>query len=138
MKINKINREFLDLYYKKKLIAYEFDEEKGKIYLTDSYRLFVINYEDFIFRFDLFKKASLKGFCNDSGYQEGIITNTLYKDKYNMRLITGKDNLLNIKVNDKYLELFDDPDVKVIADNKPVLIYEKGELVGLILPIKEY
>ena len=138
MKINKINKEFLDLYYKKKLIAYEFDEEKGKIYLTDSYRLFVINYEDFIFRFDLFKKASLKGFCNDLGYQEGIITNTLYKDKYNMRLITGKDNLLNIKVNDKYLELFDDPEVKVIADNKPVLIYEKGELVGLILPIKEY
>ena len=55
-----------------------------------------------------------------------------------MRLITGKDNLLNIKVNDKYLELFDDPDIKVIADNKPVLIYEKGELVGLIVPIKEY
>ena len=46
--------------------------------------------------------------------------------------------LLNIKVNDKYLELFDDPEVKVIANNKPVLVYEKGELVGLIVPIKEY
>lgn len=64
MKISKINKEFLDLYYKKKLIAYEVYE--NKVYLTDN------------------------------------------------------------------------PDIKVIADNKPVLIYEKGELVGLILPIKEY
>ena len=36
MKIKKINKEFLDLYYKNKLVAYEFDEENGKIYLTDS------------------------------------------------------------------------------------------------------
>ena len=136
MKISKINKEFLDLYYKKKLIAYEVYEDK--VYLIDSYRLFVMNVDDCILDLSKFKNVSLVKLCNDFGYQDGIITNTLYKDKYNMRLITGKDNLLNIKVNDKYLELFDDPDIKVIADNKPVLIYEKGELVGLILPIKEY
>ena len=136
MKIGKINKEFLDLYYKKKLIAYEVYEDK--VYLTDSYRLFVMNVEDCILDLSKFKNVPLVKLCNDFGYQDGIITNTLYKDKYNIRLITGKDNLLNIKVNDKYLELFDDPDIKVIADNKPVLIYEKGELVGLIVPIKEY
>ena len=136
MKISKINKEFLDLYYKKKLIAYEVYEDK--VYLTDSYRLFVMNVDDCILDLSKFKNVPLVKLCNDFGYQDGIITNTLYKDKYNMRLITGKDNLLNIKVNDKYLELFDDPDIKVIADNKPVLIYEKGELVGLIVPIKEY
>ncbi len=138
MKLSKINKEFIDLYYKKKLVAYEFDEENGKVYLTDSYRMFIINYEDFIFRFDLFRNVSLKKLCDDTNYQEGIITNTLCVDKYNMRIITDKDNLLNIKVNDKYLELFDNPEVKVLGEDKPVLIYEKGEIVGLILPIKVY
>ena len=136
MKISKINKEFLDLYYKKKLIAYEVYEDK--VYLTDSYRLFVMNVDDCILDLSKFKNVPLVKLCNDFGYQDGIITNTLYQDKYNMRLITSKDNLLNIKVNDKYLELFDDPEVKVIADNKPVLVYENGELVGLIVPIKEY
>ena len=136
MKISKINKEFLDLYYKKKLIAYEVYEDK--VYLTDSYRLFVMNVDDCILDLSKFKNVPLVKLCNDFGYQDGIITNTLYKDKCNMRLITGKYNLLNIKVNDKYLELFDDPDIKVIDDNKPVLIYEKGELVGLIVPIKKY
>ena len=135
MKISKINKEFLDLYYKKKLIAYEVYEDK--VYLTDSYRLFVMNVDECILDLSKFKNVPLVKLCNDFEYQDGIITNTLYKDKYNMRLITDKDNLLNIKVNDKYLELFDDPDIKVIADDKPVLVYEKGELVGLIVPIKE-
>lgn len=136
MKISKINKEFLDLYYKKKLIAYEVYEDK--VYLTNSYRLFVMNVDECILDLSKFKNVPLVKLCNDFGYQDGIITNTLYKDKYNMRLITSKDNLLNIKVNDKDLELFDNPEVKVIADNKPVLVYEKGELVGLIVPIKEY
>ena len=136
MKISKINKEFLNLYYKKKLIGYEVYEDK--VYLTDSYRLFVMNVNDCILDLSKFKNVPLVKLCNDFGYQDGIITNSLYKDKYNMRLITDKYNLLNIKVNDKYLELFDDPDIKVIDDNNPVLIYEKGELVGLILPIKEY
>lgn len=136
MKISKINKEFLDLYYKKKLIAYEVYEDK--VYLTDSYSLFVMNVDECILDLSKFKNVPLVKLCNDFGYQDGIITNILYKDKYHMRLITGKDNLLNIKVNDKYLKLFDDPDIKVIGNNKPVLIYEKGELVGLIVPIKEY
>ena len=136
MKTSKINKEFLNLYYKKKLIAYEVYEDK--VYLTDSYRLFVMNVDECILDLSKFKNFPLVKLCNDFGYQDGIITNTLYKNKYNMRLITSKDNLLNIKVNDKYLELFDDPEVKVIADNKPVLVYENGELVGLIVPIKEY
>ena len=136
MKISKINKEFLDLYYKKKLIAYEVYEDK--VYLTDSYSLFVMNVDECILDLSKFKNVPLVKLCNDFGYQDGIITNILYKDKYHMRLITGKDNLLYIKVNDKYLKLFDDPDIKVIGNNKPVLIYEKGELVGLIVPIKEY
>lgn len=140
MKVNKINKEFLDLIYKKKTIAMDFDEENGKIYLTDTYKLFVINFEDFIFRFDLFRKASLIGFNDDTNYLKGIITDVIYKDedKIEKRLITSEDGAINIKVNNKYLEYFDKPKVKVLSDDKPILIYENDKFVGLILPIKEY
>lgn len=138
MKISKINKEFLNLYYKKKLIASEIDYDNGKIYITDSYRLYIINIEDMALNFQIFKEVSLKQLIDDTGYVDGIITNTIYNDVDNYRLITGKDNLLNIKVNNKYLELFDNPEVKIKNDHSPVLVYEKGELVGLILPIKEY
>ena len=60
------------------------------------------------------------------------------KEVYWKELLEIFESDEELKVNDKYLELFDYPDIKVIADDKPVLIYEKGELVGLILPIKEY
>lgn len=138
MKIKKINKEFLDLYYKNKLVAYEFDEENGKIYLTDTYRAFIINYEDFVFRFDLFRQCKLKHLLDDTNYIDGIITNEIYRDVNDLRLITDKDKLLNIKVNNKYLDLFDNPEVKIKDELSPILVYENGVLVGLILPIKEY
>lgn len=139
MKLKKINKEFMDLYYKKKLIAMEFDEESGKIYLTDSYKLFVIKFEDFIFRFDLFREVSLKHFLDDSNYVDGVITNGLYtSNKVDLRIINSKDGLINIKVNNKYLEFFDNPEIKVKDEKSPVLIYENGECVGLILPVMEY
>lgn len=138
MKVSKINKEFLNLYYKKKLIAYEIDYDKGKVYLTDSYRLYIINIEDMALNFQIFKLASLKQLLDDTGYVDGIITNTIYNDKDNYRLITGKDNLLNIRVNDKFLDFFDDPEVKVLDETKPVFIYERGEFVGLVLPIRVY
>lgn len=138
MKIKKINKEFLDLYYKKKLIAYELDHDNGKVYLTDSYRLYIINMEDMALNFQLFKPVSLKKLIDDTDYIDGIITNTIYNDNDNYRLITGKDNLLNIKVNDKYLDLFDNPEVKIKDNKSPVLVYENNEIVGLVMPIKEY
>ena len=139
MKIKKINKEFIDLYYKGKIVAMEFDEESGKIYLTDSYRLYVIKYEDFIFRFDLFRKVKLKHFLDNTNYVDGVITNGLYtSDKNDLRIINSKDGLITIKVNNKYLDFFDNPKVKVKDEKSPVLIYENDECVGLILPVMEY
>ena len=100
-------------------------------------KFIVVNYEDFVFRFDLFRTASLKQFNNDIEYVDGIITNTIYSGDINTRLITNADNTLNIKINEKYLDLFDNPEIKIKAEDKPVLVYENGIFVGLILPIKE-
>lgn len=138
MKVSKINKEFLNLYYKKKLIACDIDYDIGKVYITDGYRLYIINIEDMALNFQLFKPVSLKQLVDDTDYVDGIITNTIYNDKDNYRLISGKDNLLDIKVNDKFLDLFDDPEVKIKDNKSPVLIYENNEIVGLIMPVKEY
>ena len=127
----------MDLYYKKKLIAYEVYE--NKVYLTDTYRLFVMNVDDCILDLSKFRNVPFVKLCDDTNYEDGLITNGLIdSDKYTIRTLINKNNTIKINVNDKYLKLFDNPDIKVIADNKPVLIYEKGELVGLILLIKEY
>lgn len=141
MKINKINKEFLDLYYKKKLIACEIDDYYGKVYLTDSYRLFILNIEDLALKLQLFRTCNLKKLLDDTGYEDGIITNGLVetetsKEKFTIRII--KNDNITVNVNDKYLKLFDNPKVKIKDDHSPVLIYENDELVGLILPIKEY
>jgi len=138
MKISKINKEFLDLYYKKKLIASEVDYDNGKVYITDSYRLYIINIEDMALNFQIFKQVSLKQLIDDSNYEDGLITNNLIDGEYTIRTLINKDNTIKVNINDKYLRLFDNPDIKVKGDDKPVLVYEKGELVGLILPIKEY
>lgn len=137
MKINKINKEFLDLYYKKKLIAYEVYE--NKVYLTDSYRLFIMNVDECVLDLNKFRNVPLLKLCDDANYEKGLITNGLIdSDKYTIRTLINKDNTIKVNVNDKYLKLFDYPEVKVKDDHSPVLVYEKGELVGLILPIKEY
>lgn len=40
--------------------------------------------------------------------------------------------------NDKYLELFKDCTFKSLKDDKPIICYEKGEVVGIILPVKQF
>ena len=137
MKIKKINKEFLDLYYKNKLVAYELDEENGKVYLTDSYRMYIINYEDFIFRFDLFRNCSLKRLLNEDEYYDAELSDTFEKINGVMcKILYVKDKI--IKVNSKYFDLFDNYTLKAKDETSPILVYENDELKGLVMPIKEY
>lgn len=137
MKLAKINKEFLDLYYKKKLVAYELDEENGKVYLTDSYRMYIINYEDFIFRFDLFRRVTLKPLLSEDGYNEAEFTNNFKSiNGIIYRMIRNDNN--ELYVNNKYLDLFDNFTLKIKDNKSPVLVYENEELKGLVLPIREF
>ena len=134
MKINKVNEEFLKLYFKNKKV---YCKEVNKfIYLSDSYRIYRLFKEDCILDISKFIEVNLDSFMKDDNYEDGIITNELIIDKYKLRLIKNEQN--KVYVNDEYLKLFDNPEVKIKDDHSPVLVYEKGELVGLILPIKEY
>lgn len=135
MRIKDINKEMLNQYYKDKRVFY--DEMNDKILVTDSYRMYVLNESDFILDKNKLRKVDLSRFIDDSGYIESTITNNLkFMDKIILRTISNENK--SLLVNNKYLKLFDNPEVKIKDDHSPVLVYEKGEFVGLILPIKEY
>ena len=41
-------------------------------------------------------------------------------------------------INKNLLELFEDYTLKIKSDVLPVLVYEKGIVVGLIMPMRKY
>ena len=136
MKVRKINEEFLKIYYRKKKIYYE----KYGVYilLSDSYRIYKIKNDDCILDLTKFKKINLLDFLDrqDQDYIVGNITDNIIDGKIKLRKITTED--FDVYINDNYLKLFDNPIVKVRADNEPILVYENDEIVGLILPIENY
>lgn len=137
MEIKNINKEFMNLYFKKKLVAY--DQIDNKILLTDSYRLYILKDDDFILDKSKLRKVDLSKFINDEGYILGYVTNDLkFINKDIIRVIKSSDDSIVINVNDNYLKYFDRFEIKVKSDHDPVYIYENDEMVGLVLPIKEY
>lgn len=134
MKVRKINEEFLKIYYRKEKIYYEKYEDY--ILLSDSYRIYKIKNDDCILDLTKFKEISLHKFLDRQDYIVGNITDNIIDGKIKLRKITTED--FDVYINDNYLKLFDNPIVKVRADNEPILVYENDEIVGLILPIKIY
>lgn len=134
MKVRKINEEFLKIYYKKGKIYYEKYEDY--ILLSDSYRIYKIKNDECILDLIKFKEINLHNFLDRQDYILGNITDNIIDGKIKLRKITTED--FDVYINDNYLKLFDNPIVKVRADNEPILVYENDEIVGLILPIKSY
>lgn len=133
MKINKVNEEFLKLYFKNKRVFYQ--KVNKYVYLSDSYRIYRLNEENCLLDTSKFIENHLENFMNCTNYKEGIITNELIVDKYKLRVIKTTEDK-RIYVNDNYLKLFDNPIVMVIDETSPIYVYEKDELVGMLLPIK--
>ena len=134
MKINKVNEEFIKLYFKTKKVYYQ--KLDKYVYLSDSYRIYRLNEEDCLLDTSKFIEAPLGKFMEDNQYNEGIITNELVVDKYKLRVIKTIEENKIIYVNDNFLKLFDDPQVMVKDEISPIYVYEKDELVGMLLPIK--
>jgi len=134
MKVRKINEEFLKIYYRKEEIYYEKYEDH--ILLSDSYKIYKIKNDDCILDLIKFKELNLHKFLDRQDYIVGNITDNIIDGKIKLRKITTKD--FDVYINDNDLKLFDNPIVKVRADDEPILVYENDEIVGLILPIKNY
>lgn len=134
MKINKVNEEFVKLYFKTKKVFYQ--KVDKYVYLSDSYRIYRLNEENCLLDTSKFIETSLESFMNFINYDEGIITNEFVVDKYKLRVIKTIEENKIIYVNDNFLKLFDDPHVMVKDETSPIYVYEKDELVGMLLPIK--
>ena len=141
MKIQKINKNLLDTYYKNKILYYQ--KLDDVCYVTDSYIAYKLPSSEFMLDTEKLKNRTFNYLFDDYDYVDGIETKTYEEIKANNKKILGviiknEEKNLEVIVNKKYLELFDDYTLKIKSDVSPVLVYEKGIVVGLILPIKRY
>ena len=141
MKIQKINKNLLDTYYKNKILYYQ--KIDNICYVTDSYIAYKLPANEFMLDTEKLKNRAFNYLFDDNNYVDGIETKNYEEMKANNKKILGviiknEEKNLEVIVNKKYLELFEDYTLKIKSDVSPVLVYEKGIIVGLILPIKRY
>ena len=141
MKLQKINKNLLDTYYKNKILYYQ--KLDTVCYVTDSYIVYKLPASEFMLDTEKLKTCNINNLFDDNGYVDGVETKTYEEIKANNKKILGviiknEEKNLEVIVNKKYLDLFDDYTLKIMSEVSPVLVYEKGIIVGLILPIKRY
>lgn len=139
MKIQKINKNLLDTYYKNKILYYQ--KLDNICYVTDSYIAYKLPANEFMLDTEKLKNRTFNYLFDDNNYVDGVETKTYEEIKANNKKLLGviiknEEKNLEVIVNKKYLELFDDYTLKIKSEISPVLVYEKGIIVGLILPIK--
>ena len=138
MKTIKAIKEITDIYYKKDKRVWA-QKVEDKIYVTDSYRVWVFKDEDFILDVDKFKNVEITNFFNEEGYETGIKTNELVDmEKFTGVYVTNEDKSIKALLNKKYLDVFENYTLKIKGEDKPILIYENDEVVGLVLPVRQY
>lgn len=139
MKVQKLNKELLNLYYKKntKLCVQLVDD---KVYVTDSYRMWILKYDDFMLDINKLKTVNLVQLINEDGYVLGYKTNQLLdmKDWTVGVYIKSEEQDFEVLINQKYLDMFENYTLKIKSEYAPVLVYEKDELVGLIVPMRKF
>ena len=141
MKIQKINKNLLDTYYKNKILYYQ--KLDSICYVTDTYIAYKLPSSEFMLDTEKLKNRTFNYLFDDYGYVDAVETKTYEEIKANNKKLLGviiknEEKNLEVIVNKKYLELFEDYTLKIKSELSPVLVYEKGIIVGLILPIKRY
>lgn len=139
MKIQKINKNLLDTYYKNKTLYYQ--KLDDVCYVTDTYIAYKLPANEFMLDTEKLKNRAFNYLFDDNNYVEAVETKNYEEIKVNNKKLLGviiknEEKNLEVIVNKKYLELFEDYTLKIKSELSPVLVYEKGIIVGLILPIK--
>ena len=140
MKIQKINKNLLDTYYKNKILYYQ--KLDDVCYVTDSYIAYKLPTNEFMLNPEKLKTCNINNLFDDYDYVDGIETKTYEEMKVNNKkllvvIIKNEEKNLEVIVNKKYLELFEDYTLKIMSEVSPVLVYEKGIIVGLIMPMRK-
>lgn len=138
MKVQKLNKELLSIYYKKDKRVYA-QLVKDKVYVTDTYRAWIIKNEDFLIDVDKLKKVNLDKFFNDDGYEPAVKTNELKQmNDFVGVYVTNEDGSVKALINKKYFDVFENYTLKIKSDTLPIFVYEHEELIALVLPAKVY
>ena len=136
--IKKLNNFLLNCLYKGKKIYYS--THNTKISISDGCFISIVDRSDIyidLAKCELIENMYEKFIPDDSNYLFTDITNTIELSKgKDIRILQNNNN--KILVDNKYLSLFEDNVLKSNKDIDPVLVYNDGEIIGLILPIKEY
>lgn len=141
MKIQKINKNLLDTYYKNKILYYQ--KLDDVCYVTDSYIAYKLPANEFMLDTEKLKTCTINYLFDDYDYVDAVETKTYEEIKANNKkllcvIIKNEEKNLEVIVNKKYLELFDDYTFKIKSEVSPVLVYEKDIIVGLIMPMRKY
>ena len=129
---DKINKYYFNLLLKKKEVYQKV--VNGKVYLSDKCIISIIDYNDSLIGYSYCNnKAPLKEFIDNIDLHDYIdVTNTLIGLNY--------VKLNSVTIDPKYFTLYKGCQFKinVTSDIKPVLVYDNENLIGFILPCKEY
>lgn len=135
--VKKLNNLLLNCLYKGKKVYYS--THNCKIAISDGYFISIVDRSDIyidLAKCELIENMYEKFIPDDSNYLFTEITNTIELSKgKDIRILQNVNN--KILVDNKYLSLFEDNVLKSNKDIDPVLVYNDGEIIGLILPIKE-
>ena len=138
MKVQKLNKELLNLYYKtdKKIYA---QLVQDKVYVSDSYRVWILKYDDFMLDINKLKTTDLAHFFNEDGYIPAYKENRLVERNGVIGVyLTSEEKDFEVLINQKYLDTFENYTLKIKGETQPVLVYEHDEVVGIIVPMRQF
>ena len=142
MDINKANNYFFKLLQKGKPIYWNYEDDIDKVLISDGHIIVIMNRDDVLISTDKSKRIDdmyKKFIPDDNYYLETKLTDTILLDPIMDKLrilITSNDD--TIYIQDRYISLFKVYELKAIAPDKPVLVYDNNSIIGMILPVKRY
>lgn len=132
--VKDINKYYLDLLIKEEKVYYEIVEDQ--ILLSDSHMISILNRNEFFLNINLLKEVDLKRFLDNLELDQYVNIKSFYPNKDKTYVLFNDSQ--EVLIDKKYLKLYELLNIKINADMKPVLFYEKDFLRAFVLPIKRY
>lgn len=131
--VKDINKYYFNLLLKREKVFYSIKDDK--VYLSDKYIISIINKDDLLINIEQLNCVDLTTFIN----KVDIDNYTKLKDWYIKDKISCLFNdEYKVNISKKYLELYYGKDFYIYKENQPVIVKIEDDIIGFLLPIKEY
>ena len=135
--MNKIEKRLNDFYYKlaknEQRVFYKIDEDL--IYLSDSYNISILDKTNNLLNYDKMINAELDKFLSNLNIDDYKPVKDFYIKENLVYLLN--DNL-KVCIDKKYMKLYENLDIYILEETKPVIFKLEDNIIGFVLPIKEY